>query len=33
MPFGFGNDDDQNPLSQFFKRMPGPHRPHYQVDA
>ena len=24
MPFGFGNDDGQNPFSQFFKQMPGP---------
>ncbi len=24
MPFGFGNDDGDNPFSQFFKQMPGP---------
>ena len=24
IPFGFGNDDGQNPFSQFFKQMPGP---------
>ena len=23
-PFGFGNDDGQNPFSQFFQQMPGP---------